>query len=186
MDEDQAGLEENNKLINEEYKIWKKNAPFLYDVVVTHAFDWPSLTVQWFPDVEGASDPAKPYTTHRLLTGTHTSDQSNEYLQIATVHLPKRELPDGPGALDRASYDDERGGTLHLPRYDELAYLEARLDRARRALCAQPCARAGHAAHQPRRRDQPRALHAAEPGPHRDKGAFPPFIRVCPDPFLCL
>jgi beta-galactosidase/beta-glucuronidase len=40
------------KTINEEYKIWKKNAPYLYDLVVTHALEWPSLTVQWFPDVE--------------------------------------------------------------------------------------------------------------------------------------
>ncbi|KZV99251.1 WD40 repeat-like protein [Exidia glandulosa HHB12029] len=109
MDEEQALAEENNKIINEEYKIWKKNAPFLYDVVVTHASDWPSLTVQWFPDTEAASDSSKPYTTHRLLTGTHTSGQSQEYVQIVTVHLPKRELPDGPGALERASYDDERG-----------------------------------------------------------------------------
>ena len=30
----------------------KKNAPFLYDVVITHALDWPSLSVQWFPDRE--------------------------------------------------------------------------------------------------------------------------------------
>lgn len=40
------------KTINEEYKIWKKNAPYLYDLVVTHALEWPTLTVQWFPDVE--------------------------------------------------------------------------------------------------------------------------------------
>ena len=38
-----------DKLINEEYKVWKKNAPYLYDVVLTHALDWPSLTVQWLP-----------------------------------------------------------------------------------------------------------------------------------------
>jgi histone-binding protein RBBP4 len=35
--------------VNEEYKIWKKNTPFLYDLVVTHALEWPSLTVQWLP-----------------------------------------------------------------------------------------------------------------------------------------
>lgn len=40
------------KIINEEYKIWKKNAPFLYDLVVTHALEWPSLTCQWLPDIE--------------------------------------------------------------------------------------------------------------------------------------
>jgi hypothetical protein len=40
------------KMINEEYKVWKKNAPYLYDLVVTHALEWPSLTVQWLPDIE--------------------------------------------------------------------------------------------------------------------------------------
>ena len=40
----------NAKVVNEEYKVWKKNAPFLYDLVLTHALEWPSLTVQWIPD----------------------------------------------------------------------------------------------------------------------------------------
>jgi hypothetical protein len=39
------------KTINEEYKIWKKNAPFLYNLVITHALEWPSLTAQWLPYV---------------------------------------------------------------------------------------------------------------------------------------
>lgn len=39
------------RVINEEYKIWKKNTPFLYDLVMTHALQWPSLTVQWLPEV---------------------------------------------------------------------------------------------------------------------------------------
>lgn len=38
------------KMINEEYKTWKKNAPFLYDMILSTALDWPTLTVQWFPD----------------------------------------------------------------------------------------------------------------------------------------
>jgi hypothetical protein len=38
------------KIINEEYKIWKKNAPFLYDLILSTALDWPTLTTQWFPD----------------------------------------------------------------------------------------------------------------------------------------
>ena len=37
----------NAKEINEEYRVWKKNTPFLYDTVVTHALEWPSLTVDW-------------------------------------------------------------------------------------------------------------------------------------------
>ena len=43
---------DSERLLNEEYKIWKKNTPFLYDMVMTHALEWPSLTVQWLPDVQ--------------------------------------------------------------------------------------------------------------------------------------
>ncbi|KAK0199075.1 WD40 repeat-like protein [Armillaria mellea] len=105
--EDDFAAEEENKLINEEYKTWKKNAPYLYDLVITHALDWPSLTCQWFPDKE--SPPNKPYTIHRLLLGTHTSGQAQDYLQIATVSIPKRDNSPGSDKLDRGDYDDERG-----------------------------------------------------------------------------
>jgi histone-binding protein RBBP4 len=57
----------DQKVINEEYKIWKKNSPFLYDLLFrfartlsntalcilttsSRALEWPSLTAQWFPD----------------------------------------------------------------------------------------------------------------------------------------
>ena len=48
-----AGFDEaaEERVINEEYKIWKKNTPFLYDLVMTRALEWPSLTVQWLPQV---------------------------------------------------------------------------------------------------------------------------------------
>jgi histone-binding protein RBBP4 len=52
----------------------------------------------------------KTYTTHRLLLGTHTSGQAQDYLQIATVQIPKRDgLAGGADKLDRGDYDDERG-----------------------------------------------------------------------------
>lgn len=34
------------------FAVWKKNSPFLYDMVVTQALEWPTLTVQWLPDKE--------------------------------------------------------------------------------------------------------------------------------------
>ena len=46
--EDQEMVE--NKLINEEYKIWKKNSVFLYDMLYGRALEWPTLTTQWLPD----------------------------------------------------------------------------------------------------------------------------------------
>ncbi|CCM03663.1 uncharacterized protein FIBRA_05807 [Fibroporia radiculosa] len=100
--EDDLAAEEENKLINEEYKTWKKNAPYLYDVLITHALEWPSLTCQWFPDTEFS------YEGHRVLLGTHTSGQAQDYLQIATVQLPDQDS-NSSGGLDRWGYDDERG-----------------------------------------------------------------------------
>ena len=51
----------------------------------------------------------KPYTIHRLLLGTHTSGQAQDYLQIAQVQLPKRDESSSADKLDRGDYDDERG-----------------------------------------------------------------------------
>ena len=46
--------------------------------------------------------PEKDYATHRLLIGTHTSNEAQNYLQIAHVQLPKPVTPDA------ADYDDDR------------------------------------------------------------------------------
>ena len=89
------------RMINEEYKIWKKNTPFLYDLVMTHALEWPSLTVQWLPDVTRPE--GKDYSVHRLILGTHTSDEQN-HLLIASVQLPNDEVQ-----FDATQYDSEKG-----------------------------------------------------------------------------
>ncbi|KAI9807071.1 MAG: Histone acetyltransferase type B subunit 2 [Sarcosagium campestre] len=89
------------KIINEEYKTWKKNAPFLYDIMLSNALDWPTLTTQWFPDAQ--RHPDKQFSTHRLLLGTHTSGEAHNYIQIAQVQLPN------PVDPDIRDYDDERG-----------------------------------------------------------------------------
>ena len=38
-----------NQTINEEFKIWKKNTPYLYDLIISKELEWPSLTCQWLP-----------------------------------------------------------------------------------------------------------------------------------------
>jgi histone-binding protein RBBP4 len=95
------GDQNEERLINEEYKIWKKNTPFLYDLVMTHALEWPSLTVQWLPDV--TKHEGKDYTTHRLILGTHTSDEQNHLLIV------KVQLPNDDAQFDASRYDSERG-----------------------------------------------------------------------------
>lgn len=88
--------------INEEYKVWKKNCPFLYDLVVTHALEWPSLTVQWLK--KHSKETGKDYSEHELLLGTHTSDEQQNHLLITRVKLPNEDTE-----LDVRKYDDIKG-----------------------------------------------------------------------------
>lgn len=73
--------------VEEEFRVWKKNTPFLYDLVVSHALEWPSLTVQWLPS-EPSLDSDGSFAVHKLILGTHTSDDCPNFLLVAEVHLP--------------------------------------------------------------------------------------------------
>ncbi|CAI9786229.1 unnamed protein product [Fraxinus pennsylvanica] len=100
-DEDEMRGEIEERLINEEYKIWKKNTPFLYDLVITHALEWPSLTVEWLPDRE--EPPGKEYSVQKMILGTHTSENEPNYLMLAQVQLPLEDAEN-----DARHYDDDR------------------------------------------------------------------------------
>ena len=52
LEEEQEDERMEEKIVNEEYKTWKKNAPFLYDMMLSTALEWPTLTTQWLPDVQ--------------------------------------------------------------------------------------------------------------------------------------
>nr|XP_010923693.1 histone-binding protein MSI1 homolog isoform X2 [Elaeis guineensis] len=101
-DEDEFRSEVEERLINEEYKIWKKNTPFLYDLVITHALEWPSLTVQWLPGRD--EPPGKDYSVQKMILGTHTSDNEPNHLMLAQVQLPLEDAEN-----DARQYDDEHG-----------------------------------------------------------------------------
>jgi histone-binding protein RBBP4 len=105
------------RLIDAEYKIWKKNTPYLYDYVMTHSLEWPSLTCQWLPTVKNAGEHA---SEHSLLLGTHTTGEQN-YLMVGTVNLPKNDSVVDNGTESKtttpaAHYDEEKkelGGFGH-------------------------------------------------------------------------
>jgi histone-binding protein RBBP4 len=78
---------ENEAEVEEEFSVWKRNTPLLYDLFISHPLAWPSLTVQWLP-----SSP-QPHThpsfnLHKLLLATHTSDEEPNYLMLAESSLP--------------------------------------------------------------------------------------------------
>lgn len=78
----------DDKAIQEEYKVWKKNSPFLYDKVLTHSLEWPSLTVQWQNEV--TMDKERQVSIHKIILGTHTCDDEQNYLMIGEVTCTSR------------------------------------------------------------------------------------------------
>eukprot|EP01083_Nonionella_stella_P079799 219072_1 len=79
----------NQRIINEEYKLWKKNSPFLYDLILSTALEWTSLTVEWLPDKKLVKDSNDiDYSIQRLILSTHTNNTDENYLVIAQVKLP--------------------------------------------------------------------------------------------------
>ena len=67
----------------EMYKAWKKNSPLLYDTLVTHVLDWPTLTTQFLPLHQQDSDGF--FDTFKIVLGTQTDGNIANYLMIAKV-----------------------------------------------------------------------------------------------------
>ena len=110
---DAAALAEE-RLIDAEYKIWKKNTPYLYDFVMTHALEWPSLTCQWLPstknlDGNSGSGGNSGSVEHTLLLGTHTTGEQN-HLMLASVNLPKSDAVLDNRAVDGSDGAGDGGG----------------------------------------------------------------------------
>ena len=63
---------------------------FPADLVITHALEWPSLTVQWLGDLKEENTEGG-YSKQQLILGTHTSEGEQNYLMRAEVQLPLEE-----------------------------------------------------------------------------------------------
>eukprot|EP01018_Ginkgo_biloba_P032416 Gb_32820 [translate_table: standard] len=121
------------RMVNEEYKIWKKNTPFLYDLVITHALEWPSLTVQWLPARQD-----KDFAAQQVILGTHTSDNEPNYLILAEVQLQLHDTQDDDDNDDGERQNDERmdesetfGGTMGKVRIVQQINHQKEVNRAR-------------------------------------------------------
>lgn len=82
---------EDEEQLQQDYAIWKKNAPFLYDLLIAHSLTWPSLTTQWLP----GSRIEQECIVHRLLLGTHTDEETPNALFVAEVSVPTDTAVDG-------------------------------------------------------------------------------------------
>jgi len=68
--------------VQNQYRVWKKNAPFLYDFLSTNSLLWPSLSLQFFPDVVSATENDEHIKLQRLVLGTFTLGQAVDNISI--------------------------------------------------------------------------------------------------------
>lgn len=87
------------------------DTPYLYDFVMTHSQEWPSLTCEWLPTVRNLNDQV---AEHSVLVGTHTTGEQN-YLMVATCGLPRGEAV-AENSSKKLAYDEDKkevGGYGH-------------------------------------------------------------------------
>lgn len=73
-------IQRKEKLNNEEFKIWKKTVPLLYDTIQTHALPAPSFSVQWLPAYEFSDN--KNFIAVKALVGSENA------LKLVLFNLP--------------------------------------------------------------------------------------------------
>ena len=99
--------------IQDEYRVWKKNSPYLYDLVISSQLTWPSLTCQFLPD--RSSLPGKEVVVQRLLLGTQTDGSERNYLMLAEIKLPSDDAVIDAEAFAKQEADHERAGDGTAP-----------------------------------------------------------------------
>lgn len=87
MAEDYETETETETGVEQQFSVWKRNTPLLYDLVISHPLQWPSLTVHFLPS------PPQPHShpslnLHKLLLGTHTAQGEPNYLMLAEASIP--------------------------------------------------------------------------------------------------
>lgn len=69
-----------------EYKIWRKNVPLIYDLVYTNTLKHPTPCIQWFPDVQRVDNQK---SVQRILTTTFSNGSApKEELMISQITFP--------------------------------------------------------------------------------------------------
>lgn len=77
----------NEKFVNEEFKIWKKTSPLLYDFVYSYANESPALSLNWIPQYGYSCYNGIDYINTRFLMGTHSKTSNS--IKLMSLDLPK-------------------------------------------------------------------------------------------------
>lgn len=112
-----------DKRINEEYKLWKKNIPFLYDTLLMTAVQFPSSTVDWIPEIEDIEDEetGESYRQQKVVLGTTARSEDDSHFNGESFRGWMKWWKRGGGALlkltDISKFFDFLIHWLLIPKY---------------------------------------------------------------------
>ncbi|XP_076960261.1 histone-binding protein MSI1-like [Bidens hawaiensis] len=102
--------------LDDEYKNWESSIPFMYDSLIRHSLNFPSMTVEWLPYRIQSSD--RRYTFQKVILGTYAANGAPNYLIIAEVKIPSWDESGVGGKIDvvrRIPHDGEVYRARHMP-----------------------------------------------------------------------
>jgi histone-binding protein RBBP4 len=120
-------------IINEEYKSWKKNSLYVYDLIISHALEWPSLTFQWSPT---QPVPFDDYALHSCLISENATEKEQSYLLLASVKVPlEKEIERQARSNKKIDKDEQTDSILksNTPKFEITAKIphQGEINRAR-------------------------------------------------------
>ena len=75
-----------DKQINDQYKKWKRNVTFLYDLVLAHVLEWPSTCIQWTGKCDSTSK--RDVNKHEVLFSSRCLNPKDTTVNVANVDVP--------------------------------------------------------------------------------------------------
>lgn len=79
--------QQQEKIVNEEFKIWKKTVPLLYDLIHTFALPEVSTVVQWIPEYKKLNGNGN-FTETTFLLASNCVNKADNCVQLGSVKLP--------------------------------------------------------------------------------------------------
>lgn len=78
-----------DRVISDEFKLWKKNCSFSYDFVMSRSLEYPSTIVRWFNDAESLPDDPKNCERQTVLFSAKTNNDEENYLLLSSIIMPE-------------------------------------------------------------------------------------------------
>lgn len=95
------------KIVNEEFKIWKKTVPLLYDVIYSSVLENPGVQFSWLPGYRFDLE----HLIVDFIVGMNKADSSQ--ISMGTTFLPPSLVPDGETERDVIKCEDNKQNGEH-------------------------------------------------------------------------